>query len=428
MERILKLLTAMLIASTMTLVSCSDDTDDNGGKIVPNTGKTSVRFILKQSAPHTYAPANASTPTTEERTIKTASLYIFNSVKTLEQVVPMTVNSGAASEIFETTTGTHYVYALVNPPVSKIPTFSVGSTTLLEFEKSIIQLANIEELTNAATTGFFMTNITRPNAEVFNTGGTEDNPATTISIQVGRAVAKVNVEFKADPAQQPLGLLSSVQYTVRNNPKEMYLMPFYNGNVLETPFFNAAHDENNYFDNPSYINADGSTATYTTENSNAGKVLKGKATYVLIKGVFTPTTTYNTQGVEDASVPSVGSDFYRIYEPATNTYTVKIYSEAPSTTEVGAATNDVNAQIIQYPGGVSYYPLFLADNTEIDEVAKYTVKRNSYFYLTIKSVNGPGISSSQDPIKPNEPIVTDTWLEASIDILDWVVIDQQGGI
>ena len=420
----------MLMAAALMVgfTSCSND-DVTGGENPVNGEKTMARITLTQSAVGTYAPANSEVPTTAEKEVKTAMLYIFNASQVLEETVPLTVNAGAAeSKVFELTTGTHYFYASVNAPAA-VPAIAKG-TALATVEKTLIDVAAIADLTDPAN-GFFMTNVSKPlgvNIVQSSEADAQAGLKNDVKIQVGRAVTKVNVEFA--PLTQTGGVLSNAEYKVKNNPIKMFFMPVFNAGKLETPFFNdATVTLTNYFHNSTLIAADGqpASASYAMENSNENPK-KGNATYVMVKGTFTPEKTYDKDGGNENAAPTTGDTFWRI-ERADGTYMDKLYFENPSGgTEMTAA--GAGAQILEYTNGESFYGLWLADNSITgDKVAKHTVKRNSYYYVVVTSVSGPGANTEEGVVTdPEEQIDAETFIKASIEILDWTVIDQSGGI
>lgn len=430
-----KYVTLMAAALMLGFSSCSNDEDAANG--IANAGKTTAKVTLIQASPSTYSLASAGVPTAEEKVIKSAKLYIFNAVQILESIVSLeatdvTDGGAVASKTFETTAGAHYVYAVVNAPTLPA-TIVENGISLSAFEKEMLNVADEEALTGLITgeAGFFMTNVARPAATYFEAGGTIEAPKTISVVQIGRAVAKVNVVFSATAAMEN-GTFTAVQYKVRNNPNKMHLMPVIENGVLKTPYFADAYEAGSA---SKYFNATAAfipagTASYAMENSNISKVRNGKATNVLIKGKYTPVKVYNPDGsVGDAAADGT---FYCVQGSDG-----RAYNATPDAAILGSNT------LLTYSEGISRYRLNLADNDQSDEVAKYTVKRNSYFYVTIVSISGPGMDDNgntmesgngttpdpdPNPEDPNDPISTETNIKATISVLDWTVIDQTGGI
>lgn len=421
------------LAAAFTLASCSKSNDSvNPSGDTPAGTATMASVKLSQLNNGTYAPANAKEPTAAERKINTATLYVFNGGRMLEKIVPLTVdNNGDAGETFEITTGPKYFYAVVNIPNANLSGISQTNTSLAEFEEKIITVTSTEALTTNAANGFWMTNTTTPsveNLEVATFTEADTGVKNNFVISVGRAVAKVAVDFA--PERQTGGQLSQVEYKVRQNPSQMYLMPVFNVGVLNTPYFADATVTGSYFSNPAYLET-GTAAeyckypSYAIENANQTPK-QGNATFVSIKGVFTPATAYDEDG-QNGKALNEGEDFWRI-KTEDGIYTDKYYFEVP-TAAVVTAEGGANAVATPYPGGECYYALYLAKNNETNATAKYTVKRNTYYWITINSVNGAGESTEEGVIpEPEKPLEETTWMHADIEILDWVMVDQKQGI
>lgn len=416
------------------LVSCSNDDDNVGGGegTTPEGTKTTARISLTQKSISTYA--TTENPTPEESEIKSATLYIFKG-GTLKQVVTLPVTGGAASKVIELTTGVHKFYAAVNAP--SLPSTAINEPITSVIEKLIEINADISEIANT-NTGFFMTNIDGPTTadlEVATEDEAEAGTKNNIRIPVGRAFAKVSVNFIPDYQQQ--GALTDVEYRVKNNPKKMYFMPVLSSSFqVLTPFFNKPEDElidpDNYFNNPDpLLNADGASPSYAMENTNKFPK-EGNTTYAMIKGTFTPTTTYAADGTTpEAGVE--GADFWRIKQSEANggEYTDKMYRIAP-TAEHMLAVGGTDAELAKYTEGKTYYAIWLANNTASTTdggTEMYTVRRNTFFKVNITSVDGPGANTEGGEVtNPNNPLLTDTYIKASIQVMPWTVIEQNGGI
>lgn len=417
-----------LLASAFIVgfASCSND-DEIGGADLGDAVQTMVQVAITQSGPATYATEGATGP---EKEVKNIKLYIFNKNKVLEAVENLQTS---LTKSFKLTTGMHYFYAALNTPDGLLAANAVTiGMPMNTFEKVITGEITYGKLTNA-TTGFFMTNVDKePVAK--DLIKTTDPTANPVTIKVGRAMAKVNAAF-APLSEIGGGKLdrTTVQYKIRNNPKKMYFMPVYEANVLKTPFFADVTPvpESNYFPNGEYLTMGNSFATttpsYAVENSNAIP-REGNSTHLMIKGKFVPEKSYNKDGGGEANGAALNGDFWRIIKGGV--FSDKFYREQPTTTVVAGG------KALKYDGGVCYYALWVADNTQTNATAKYTVKRNNFYKVTITSVSGPGGNSEDGDgdgdggaiTEPEEELDAETQIQATIEILPWNVIDQSGGI
>lgn len=440
-------ISALMFAAT----SCSKDETNNNAKT--NGEQTTALITLSQTGEGVKTRAAVAGATNDEKAIKNITLFIFNAGESLEAITTMTAAEATTGKEIKTSSGAHYFLAAINTP----STVAANATSLASIalgdhisvvNAKIMEAASVADLTATIATGdgFFMTNKEAPTVVNIVAGGTVGNvpAANKISIKVGRATAKVNVEFPASVDQTAAnGALSSVEYLVAGNPKKMYLFPVMSVAQLQTPFFSAASVVTADYSPDltavaagDFKTADGApaNAAYAVENANATPK-QGNSSLVVVKGIFTPTVWYDNTNTIDATPANAGDDFYRIgIENASgvvDSYTANIYSTTLSQADLNTITsNNANAVIVKYTGGVCYYPLYLADDAQgANLVAKRTVKRNSYFYVTINKVNGPGANTPDGVITdPDKPLETETYIEATIDILDWDVINQNGTI
>lgn len=438
-----------LLASAFIVgfASCSND-DEIGGADLGDAVQTMVQVAITQSGPATYA--GSATATTEESAVNKVELYIFNKSKVLEAVEKTTFATGTAETMkFKLTKGIHYFYAAINAPDNLLTSEQKAiGVTLDSFKKNLTKAFEEGELNNPAN-GFFMTNVTNEPvlADLVETEDPQDND---VQISVGRAMAKVNVAFKPE-SQGVLGKLSNVQYKVHNNPIKMYFMPFYESGVLQTPFFTDEVGEDgsgtitsaNYFPNLQYSGEQENTdkylkedfeksfVSYAIENSNAVP-REGNSTFLMIRGTYTPAKTFDGNGeneILDVNGNTTGDSFWRI-KATDGTFTDKFYRDKPTTTVADGGL------AFKYENGLSYYALWVGDNSiEKNPTAKYTVKRNNFYKVTITSVSGPGANTEngkdegeEGVTDPKEELDAKTQIQATITVLPWTVIDQSGGI
>ena len=411
-----------LLASAFIVgfASCSND-DEIGGADLGDAVSTMVQVAITQSGPATYATEGA---TLDESKVMSVTLYIFNKNKVLEAVENLQTS---LTKSFKLTTGMHYFYAALNVPSGLLAANAVTiGMPLNTFEKVVAE--NLAENT-LKSSGFLMTNVGAPVERNLIVEATPS--ANKITIKVGRALAKVNAAF-APLSETGGGKLErgTVQYKIRNNPKKMYFMPVYEANVLKTPFFADVTPvpESNYFHMTSYSSAltsgFGNTALYTIENSNEIP-RQGNSTHLMIQGKFVPEKLLNADGTGEGPALGTNGEFWRIRK-ADGTFTDKFYRVKPNTAQIGTGV------AFHYDKGVCYYALWVADNLQTNATAKYTVKRNNFYKVTITSVSGPGGNSEDGDnggvTDPEEELDAETQIKATIEILPWNVIDQSGGI
>ena len=433
-----KYLTLLASAFLIGFSSCSnDDETGTGGNGHVEGQKTIAKINLTQvSRPSTYAATGTEAPSEAEKIVKSAVLYVFNSSKVLESTVSLYVIGTRAEKVFELTTGDKHFYAAVNIPEEMKPSFETG-TPMNDVIKSILTVTHVTDL-YPATSGFFMTNVDTPTevyivkADQSDVDGTTDTK-NNITIPVGRAMIKASLKYdKANVIQPNNGELDNVKFLLANNPVQMYYMAYVNNaGQLETPYFNNDNAiTGNYYPNlattPSgFIAADGNATTYGMENSN--KVVRtGNATYALIQGKFTPKKVVDKDG-DNETDGIVGADFWRI-QLADGDFINKFYKEDP--TNGSDMTANAGIAAVKYTNGLCYYAFYLADNSVSgNSTVKYTVKRNSFWKMMITHVSGVGSNTPGGVVPdPMSPIEANTFIKGQIDILDWAVYEQSGGI
>lgn len=248
---------------------------------------------------------------------------------------------------------------------------------------------------------------------------------------------KASVNYtKAAVTQPASGELSDVKFLLANNPKKMHYMAYVNNlGQLETPFFgDASVTAANYYPDlgvvtaGDFTDANGTATAYGMENSNK-EVKKGNATYALIQGKFTPKQVVDKNGSNAAA----GADFWRI-RLTDGSFTPEFYNEDPTTGSdfIDIKAGDSGAAVVKYTGGECYYAFYLADNSVSNNATlKYTVKRNSFWKMTITDVSGVGSNTPGgvvSDLEVEDPIEANTFIKGTIQVLDWSVYNQSGGI
>ena len=395
------------------------------------------------------------------------------------------------AKTFATTTGKKRLYALANlEDYSAIENIFNGQTAankkLSNVCKVIQQIADI----SGATTDnkFWMSNVYKLGAtiedqvEVLNVdettaaGGNGDDPTkNNFKVYIGRMVSKVTPTFAADlVVNSGDGTIKTdnAEYRVRNNPNRFFSFPVYNAaGLLTSPYYdrtytdggsydNAGLGAGDYFDNGTAA-AFGKTMgqdSYLTENSPK-EAKRHKVTFLSIKAKWTPSKDalfLNANGsvAGDLSGTITGNQgtFYRVQKWQGGKivgYCPGIYAVTPARwTEVGGtpgngegalntAVADRNAAkasadpcylIVTYDQGMAYWAYWMRSRLDGTIAEKYALKRNNHFKVNIISVDGVGDPNEDDNLDKDEDLEADASMKATIEVLNWNVVDIEGGI
>ena len=279
------------------------------------------------------------------------------------------------------------------------------------------------------------------------------------------------------------------EYRVRNNPKRFYTFPVYEGTQLISPYYNRTYDlpnptdyaddntkvgKNDFFDNGH--NAAGNhtfvkiaTDSYLTENSPE-EAKRHKVTFLSIKAKWTPNanallldadgsiaddaaaTLKKITDAADAVPAGNGGTFYRVQKWQGGKivgYCPGIYAETPARwTDVGgtpgngvgalnSAVADRNAAkasvdacylIVTYDQGMAYWAYWMRSRLDGTIAEKYALKRNNHYKVNIISVDGVGEPTEDDNLDKDEDLEADASMKATIEVLNWNVVDIEGGI
>lgn len=433
---------------------------------------------------------NGNSPASEaEKKITDAVVLVFNSNDILENYVKFEDTELATApyaKTFATTTGKKRLYALANlGDYSKIETIFNGQTAankkLSNVCKVIQEIATIEGA--AAANKFWMSNVYKLGATIEDqvTVQKGDENTNNFTIYIGRMTGKVSLEFAAQLAiKSNDGTFDkdNAQYRVRNNPKRFYTFPVYEGTQLISPYYNRTYDlpnptdyadantnvgKNDFFDNG---HADGgnhtfvptATDSYLTENSPK-EAKRHKVTFLSIKAKWTPSKDalfLNANGsvAGDLSGTITGNQgtFYRVQKWQGGKivgYCPGIYATTPTNwTDVGGtpgngegalntAVADRNAAkasvdpcylIVTYDQGMAYWAYWMRSRLDGTIAEKYALKRNNHYKVNIISVDGVGEPTEDDNLDKDEDLEADASMKATIEVLNWNVVDIEGGI
>lgn len=317
-------------------------------------------------------------------------------------------------------------------------------------------------------------------------GGDGDDPATNnFKVYIGRMVSKVTPTFadnlvinSGDGTIEIKDEHDAVvaEYRVRNNPTRFYTFPVYEGVQLVSPYYNKAYNPidgtgvypdalgaADFFDNGHDVDGNhtfvkAATDSYLTENSPK-EAKRHKVTFLSIKAKWIPNANalyLNTDGTVagDLSRTIAGNQgtFYRVQKWQGGKivgYCPGIYAETPAKwTDVGGtpgngegalntAVADRNAAkasadpcylIVKYDQGMAYWAYWMRSRLDGTIAEKYALKRNNHYKVNIISVDGVGEPTEDDNLDKDEDLEADASMKATIEVLNWNVVDIEGGI
>ena len=316
-------------------------------------------------------------------------------------------------------------------------------------------------------------------------GNGDDATKNNFKVYIGRMVSKVTPTFadnlvinSGDGTIEIKNEHDAVvaEYRVRNNPTRFYTFPVYEGVQLVSPYYDKAYTpidgtgaypdalgaadffDNGYDDGGNHTFVKIATDSYLTENSPQ-EAKRHKVTFLSIKAKWTPNENalyLNTDGTVagDLSGTIAGNQgtFYRVQKWQGGKivgYCPGIYAETPTRwTDVGGtpgntapqetpAVADRNAAkasadpcylIVKYDQGMAYWAYWMRSRLDGTIAEKYALKRNNHYKVNIISVDGVGEPTEDDNLDKDEDLEADASMKATIEVLNWNVVDIEGGI
>ena len=274
------------------------------------------------------------------------------------------------------------------------------------------------------------------------------------------------------------------EYRVRNNPTRFYTFPVYEGVQLVSPYYDKAYNpidgtgvypdalgaadffDNGHDDGGNHTFVKIATDSYLTENSPK-EAKRHKVTFLSIKAKWTPNANAllldadgsiaddaaaTLKKITDAAPTGNGGTFYRVQKWQGGKivgYCPGIYAETPARwTDVGGtpgngegalntAVADRNAAkasadacylIVTYDQGMAYWAYWMRSRLDGTIAEKYALKRNNHYKVNIISVDGVGEPTEDDNLDKDEDLEADASMKATIEVLNWNVVDIEGGI
>lgn len=311
-------------------------------------------------------------------------------------------------------------------------------------------------------------------------------PALGTTQATGGELVNANYRMRQNPTRFYLFPVYEAGVTGKIGTYNQLLTPYYNSNVNFA--YNGVDNKDSwastngaqvaktvdYFHNGAPANVGDEptfvafgTHSYITENANAAEI-RHKGAYISVKGTFNikidEAVFVNPDGTKnDAHGYTQGADFWRVAKInaegqieyyCAGVYTEDIVAQAPAKVidlgsdgwhktiafkpandpvAPGVAENakdwDATAyKAVYYKDATSYYGLHLADNRLVDVPNKYSVKRNNSYKVNITSIAGPGDASEEDVTNKPGDIEQDAHMQATIEVLPWRLVEQEGGI
>lgn len=462
------------------------------GGVVEGIPTYATVSLSQRTGAGTYAGAadyvNGTSQATEvEKKITDAVVLVFNSDDVLENYVKFEdaeLAQAPYAKIFATTTGKKRLYALANlGDYSKIEAIFNGQTAANKKLSNVCKvIQEIDDISGATTDyKFWMSNVYKLGATIEDqvTVQKGDENTNNFTIYIGRMTGKVTLSFSdALVVNSKDGTFDkdNAEYRVRNNPKRFYTFPVYEGTQLISPYYNRTYDlpnptdyddantkvgKNDFFDNGH--NAGGAHAfvahnvdSYLTENSPK-EAKRHKVTFLSIKAKWTPSKDalfLNANGsvAGDLSGTIAGNQgtFYRVQKWQGGKivgYCPGIYAETPGRwTDVGGtpgngagaldtavadrdeAKREGGYLIVEYTSGIAYWAYWMRSRLDGTIAEKYALKRNNHYKVNIISVDGVGEPTEDDNLDKDEDLEADASMKATIEVLNWNVVDIEGGI
>lgn len=483
---------AMLLLGSCTKDADNPQGGGGEGGVVEGIPTYATVSLSQRTGAGTYADAgdyvNGNSQASEvEKKITDAVVLVFNSYDVLENYVKFEdaeLATAPYAKIFATTTGKKRLYALANlEDYSKIEAIFNGQTAANKKLSNVCKvIQEIADISGATTDNkFWMSNVYKLGATIEDQVTVEkgDENTNNFTIYIGRMVAKVTPTFAADLViNSGDGDIdkTGAEYRVRNNPTRFYTFPVYENVQLVSPYYDieynlagATGEANEYpnklnpidfFDNGTAA-AFGKTMgqdSYLTENSPK-EAKRHKVTFLSIKAKWTPSEDalfLNANGsvAGDLSGTITGNQgtFYRVQKWQGGKivgYCPGIYAETPAKwTDVGGtpgngegalntAVADRNAAkasadpcylIVTYDQGMAYWAYWMRSRLDGTIAEKYALKRNNHFKVNIISVDGVGDPNEDDNLDKDEDLEADASMKATIEVLNWNVVDIEGGI
>ncbi len=416
----------MAAALTMGLSSCSNESD-----VVDDTSKEGVKTYasIKFSSPSTYATSH--TGTTEESTIKTIDVFIYNSGGFLKDYKHFASTSFAESspgsgvwetkELMETTSGAKQIYVGINLPAAISTSLSTTNKTLA----ALTSVAHTITVAQIATDNNFAMGSDVKSATFTPWDGVTGTMPTgnAITVDVKRFAAKFTVEKKNGLALTNVdgGTLSDLQFALGQMNLSTYAAQKIVNSTIQDPNHITSTEGEGLTGAPiatdySDVNDAGSflAAKYAPENTN-DNVIAGNLTYVSVSAKFAPANVVTgTTGNWNKETPhGTNGKFWSI-----KTTTGNLYFKTDTEAAAYAAEYLIPAaNIVEYTSGICYYTVY------VNKANNYDVFRNDFYQVTVNEIMGLG-DKEEGPVIPTNPVDLTTKIKVEVKVAPWNLVGE----
>ncbi len=438
-----------MAAMGLGLAACTENDlveggDSNGAQ---NEGTTYVGFSLKFNASNTRVTTTGEeNGTTAEQNIKTAYVVMTNTDgSTIEEVVALTnAKDGTESNVdkkcyvFQTTPGTHYFYAVVNP--DEVPAKD-GKISDYFNTGVALTVANIASTTDDGN--FMMSSENVLNAYLEDDVTEADALAgkkNSFEISVERVAAKVTMTCEhtalANANNNAGGTITTPKFTLKGGATMSYRMAQSAINeITRNAWTNTSSSTDVYVkqeadDGDNYIYRK-ATPVYCLENLHATGAYKGgNTTYLTLQTTFTPAKVVDcADEIKELKENSATGTFYVVKQgklAGNYLMAADLQSYRDSKSDQSALPAGVESISEAYTNGTCWFgPIYIGQtDTNLDDAPIY---RNTWYNLKITGITLPG-----DPDEPTpdseQPLVPGTNVAITLSVMPWNFINREIGL
>lgn len=428
------------------LVACTENDlveggDSNGAQ---NEGTTYVGFSLKFNASNTRATTTGEEDgTAAEQNIKTAYVVMTNTDgSTIEEVVALTdAKDGTGSNndkkcyVFQTTPGTHYFYAVVNP--DKAPE---KNGRISDYFNTGVALTVADIASTTDNGNFMMSSENVLNAYLEDDVTEADALAgekNSFEISVERVAAKVTMTCEnatlTNATNNAGGTIATPKFTLKGGATMSYRMaqnPF--AEITENEWTNTSLATDVYVkqrsdDNNIHRSAD---PVYCLENIHTTGYKQGNTTYLTLQTTFTPANVVDcADEIKDLKENNTAGTFYVVKQGVlAGNYLMgaDLQSYRNSKNDQSALPAGVEAISDAYTDGNCYFGPIWIGQEEADD-ANAPVVRNTWYNLKITGITLPG-DPEEPTIDPDQPLTPATNVAITLSVMPWNFINREIGL
>ncbi|MFV0554387.1 MAG: Mfa1 family fimbria major subunit [Mangrovibacterium sp.] len=426
MKKFFNLSLIALLAASMSLSSCNDDSNDNVEIDSNEPAYLSLSISMPKGMAQESMAVKTATATAGESAINSIDVLIYSQYGTFK-------SHNRFTEFTKNTDGTYTIPTAIQSTVG---------------EKIILVGANLAEsvitsVENKSLSEFIASEHTfaRANIKVAN-GLPMFSKATTtttllkdvnnvVNVSIERMVAKITVEKATDMTNGITdGTLGDLQFALQNFNTVQHLLPHSDvaGVYSQDPNWaldDYAAGEFSAVASTDYVavqekqtDVTALTGIYATENTSEGK-RKKEITYATVRATFIPKQIITYDATSEAyslvdNAETSAKTFYLVVEPTHGQ--VYTYDNAVAS----ALVNDFSGTMLTYTGGYCYWYLWLnKDSSQGSE--RWDIVRNNFQRCTINGITTIGRPKEvvDDQVELERTPEDDASIEVSINVLDW---------